>query len=149
MIKVFISDFWHVVLFPKDFQIRGSSTKLSKVVGMEYTLNEELLTFYSKIKKEYSLQLAIYSSGSLFKMPELQPFLTPIFDKGYSVSDIRFEKDNPDSFRFLAKQFNVQTSEMIFIDDTPDNLEAAVEAGVMTVHYRNNEQAIAEINDLL
>lgn len=149
MIKVLISDFWHVLLFPKDFKMRGSSSVVSKIVGMEYAVNEELLAFYSQVKKEHEVQLAVYSSGTLVKTPEFQPLLVPMFERIFSTADINYEKDNPESFRFLAKQFDVLPSEMIFVDDVENNLEAAREAGVITVHYRSNLQVIGEIEQIL
>lgn len=155
VIKVLISDFWHVLLFPKDFQTRGSSNIVSKLIDGyavffdKYFVNEELLKFYAEVKKKQELQLAIYSSGTLFKKPELQPLLTPVFDQTYSSIDIRFEKNNPESYRFLAKELKVKTSEILFVDDSPNNIEVAKEAGVVTVHYHDNGQVMSEISKTL
>ena len=39
--------------------------------------------------------------------------------------------------------------ECLFIDDTDVNCDTARELGMSAVHYRNNDQAIAEIRDAL
>lgn len=156
MIKVLLSDFWHVLLFPKSFKLRGDSKTVQRKLSQaeldfleKYFLNEEVLSFCAKIKKEYQLKCGIYSSGNMFKAPELQTFLTPVFNHNFSSLEIRFEKDNPDSFKYIAKEFAVLPSEILFIDDSPKNIGAALEAGVRAVLYQNNVQLQSEVQKLL
>ena len=41
------------------------------------------------------------------------------------------------------------TAECLFVDDVEDNCDAARELGMRAVHYRPNDQAIAELRELL
>ncbi len=157
MIKALVSDVWHVLFFPKDFEIRGHSDEIAqKIVGKNnpsffdtYFLNQELLDYFVSIKKQHQLKLALFSSGTMYKEPELQPLLSPIFDKVFSSSAIRYQKNDPASYRYLSEQLNVALSELLFVDDSLRNIEAAREAGGVAIHYHDNQQVMNAIDSVL
>jgi FMN phosphatase YigB (HAD superfamily) len=148
MVKVLLSDFSHVLVFPKDFSFRGS---LSKLVEDEdpYFINEELFSFYKKIKEEYSLQLFIYTSGSVYTHSKMQNFVFPLFEKVFTSSGIGFHKNNPEAYLYLAKTIGADPSEIIFVDDSTRNASAAREAGLHGVDYHDNAQTIQTITQIL
>lgn len=155
MIKLILSDFWHVLLFPKDFSSRGKASSLIKQTFLhastffdEYALNEDLLIFFSDLKKKYHIQLGIFSSGTLFRAAELDALLFPLFDEGISSSDIKFQKNDPVAYTFLAKKFSLLPSEVVFIDDSPHNIAAAKEAHVQAFHYHDNESIQRVVSEM-
>lgn len=155
--KFLLSDFWHVLLFPKGFKIRGSSEDVKRVYQEkgksaffdEYFLNEELLNFYSDITDQYKLRSGIFSSSTLFDSPELKPFLEPVFDVNFSSAKLRFEKNNPEAYSHIGSEVQVMPSQMIFIDDSSENIKAADFAGLHAIQYHDNEQMKKELSSLL
>ncbi|HEU4980410.1 MAG TPA: HAD family phosphatase [Solirubrobacterales bacterium] len=49
----------------------------------------------------------------------------------------------------LERLGGADPTECLFIDDTDVNCEAAAELGMTAVHYRHNDQAIAEVREVL
>ncbi len=58
-------------------------------------------------------------------------------------------KPDPRSYALVCARLNVRPGEMVFLDDTDLCVAGAREAGIHAVHYRDNIQAIEEIEDLL
>ena len=158
MIKVLLSDFSNVILFPNDQTYTGSLNKLiaqkgrpqaEDVFWQMYRINTELLDFYSKIKESHQLKAYIYTTGTVQNHPALKKYLTRIFDDIFSVVDIKKVKTDPESFRFLANKLDVVPAEVVFIDDSQTNVEAAKASGIHAIQYESNEQVKKEIMKLL
>lgn len=148
MIKVLISDFSKVILFPNDDAYQGSLDELFKSAYGKtthnffdlYAINQELLDIYLTVKRKYKLQACIFTTGTVQKHPELRPFLQPVFDQIFSVTDLRIEKTDPNAYIVLARELRVKPSEILFIDDQEANFQAAVDAGVNGIHFQSNDQ---------
>lgn len=157
MIKALVSDVWHVLFFPKDFEIRGHSDQIRQKIAKKdnpsffdtYFLNQELLDYFVSIKKQHQLKLALFSSGTMYKEPELQPLLLPIFESAFSSSEIHYQKSNPASYQYVAKQLGVTLSDLLFVDDSARNIDAAREAGGVAIHYHDNQQVMNAIDSVL
>lgn len=157
MIKAIISDVWHVLFFPKDFELRGHSDEVRAKIKnggtadffATYFINQELLDYLGHLKKEQHLTLALFSSGTMYKEPQLQPLLSPLFDHAYCSGEIGFQKSNPDSYQYLSEQLSTPLSAMLFIDDSMRNIEAAREAGINAIHYHHNDQVFKAVDEIL
>lgn len=155
--KVLLSDFSKVLIFPKDSSYTGTLNALFKdaVQGEKkdfwslYALNQELLDFYQKLIDQHQLVCAIWTSGTLQRSPELAEYLSPVFDHDYSVVDLKVAKSEPQAYKLLATELQVTPEEMIFIDDSLSNVEAAGEAGVSAIQFQNTNQAKVDLEKLL
>jgi epoxide hydrolase-like predicted phosphatase len=58
-------------------------------------------------------------------------------------------KPDPRIYALVCSRLNVRHDETVFLDDTDMCVAGAREAGIHAVHYRDNTQAIAEIEKLL
>ena len=58
-------------------------------------------------------------------------------------------KPDPRIYALISSRLNVDPGETVFLDDTYLCVAAAREAGIHAVHYRDNAQAIDEIEQLL
>lgn len=58
-------------------------------------------------------------------------------------------KPEPEIYRVTLERLNIPASQALFVDDVEMNCEAAREAGMAAVHFRDTEQAIAEIEAAL
>ena len=157
MFKVLLSDFSQVILFPKNSTYFGSLNSLfdkkKDAAGFSffdlYSLNNELLAFYKDLKKQHGLKLAIFTTGTVQNHPDLNPYLFPLFDQVFSAYEINRQKNDPESYSFLANELSVLPSEIIFIDDSMSNVRAAKEAGVEGIQFVSNEKIKSEVIKLL
>lgn len=156
MISTILSDFSWVIAFAKDVSYKDALNRLhfelTKEVGDYnfydyFKFNEELLDFYSSLKGKYSLN--ILTTGVLQNHPQVRKKLEPIFNNIFSTYDNELEKTNPESYLFLAKKLGKKPSEILFIDDKEEFINAATEAGLNTIQYKNNQDLFKKIKTFI
>lgn len=57
-----------------------------------------------------------------------------LFDKSFFSFDTHLSKPNPDFFTLILDRYNMKPEETLFIDDTPENILAAQQLGILTYH---------------
>ncbi len=73
-----------------------------------------------------------------------------IFEIVVDSAFVRMRKPEPGIYEFAVERLNgPPAQECLFIDDVDVNVEAAREIGMSAVHFRDNEQAIPEIEQAL
>ena len=155
MITAILSDFSRVLLFPKDTSYTGSLNELHRnLLEKEgynildyFALNTELLTFYKNIQDK--VDLYIFTSETIQDDPNVQPFITPLFKEVYSAQKLGLDKKDPTSYESIANDIGKSVDEIIFLDDSSTNVEAAKEAGMHALLYQTNSQAIEDVTKLL
>lgn len=155
MIKAILSDFSRVIVNVKDKNYKGSLNNLYRELAQKsdfsfddyYEFNDELLSYFQKIKKLYSLN--IFTSGSIQKdSSAIKARISPLFDTIFSSIDIGFAKTDPRGYFYLAKKLSLKSEEILFIDDQRVNIEAAKTAGLKTLLYESNETLFSDLQDL-
>lgn len=69
--------------------------------------------------------------------------------KGEIISgEVGYIKPEPEIYKLLLERFDLKPAETLFIDDSRDNILAAEEFGIKTIHYRSPEQLQREIKHL-
>lgn len=150
MITTLLFDFSRVLLFPKDKSYRGDLNPLHDELSKQpdynfldyFELNAQLISFLKGIKD--SCRLYIFTSGTIQDAPEIQPTLRDIFVKIYSAEGIGYSKKDPSSYRFIANELGIDPSEILFIDDTATNIEAA---GLETLLFVSTQETIDSIKE--
>jgi len=61
--------------------------------------------------------------------------LAPLFDEIIISSEIGYAKPSDESFRIAVATLDVPAEEILFIDDNPRNIEAALKNGIPALHY--------------
>ena len=156
MIKTLISDLSYVLLFPVDKTYDGKIntlyTETSGGINFKFIdffrLNTDLLEFYKSLKIK-GMKLYIFTEGSIQNDPEIKQKLDDVFVKGYSVDQVGFAKSDVESYRRLLQMIGIEPSQVMYVDDKAENIEAASEAGLQAILYKNNEEVIGEVNKLL
>lgn len=154
MIKTIVSDFSRVILFPKDTAYSGELNALHKDLTDQkdykifnyFYLNDELLSYYAKIKPRINIH--IFTTGTIQNTPEILKKLSLIVDKIFTVREIGFQKNNPESYVILAIKLKIKPEEILFIDDTYENIKSASLAGYKVIHYKSASQTIQKITEL-
>jgi FMN phosphatase YigB (HAD superfamily) len=155
MIKALITDVSKVLLFPKDKEYQGSLNALYKEKASLpnfaffdfFELNNELLEFYKSLKP--NLSIYILTSDAIQDAPELQPFWKDTIARIFSASQMNTHKSNPEAYKKVLSELNLQASEAIYIDDSEENLKASKEMGLTSILYQNNNQVILSIKDII
>jgi HAD superfamily hydrolase (TIGR01509 family) len=153
MIKALLFDFSRVLLFPKTEEpvesINGLHRKLSLNADYKFfdhfRLNEELMEVLQKLQSQYPL--FIFTSETVQEAPELAESLQ-IFQKIYSGLRMNLNKKDVASYKKIAADIGVIEKEIVFVDDSLVNIEAAREAGLEVIHYQNNSQLLNSLKIL-
>jgi len=143
MIKVLLFDLARVLLFPKDVDFVGElnkrHTELSQSSNYNFPqyfkLDDKALDYVKNLKDKY--RLFIFTSGTIQNVPEIKNALDEVFENIYSAYEIGLRKTDPNVYRFLAEEIGVKPSEILFIDDTKENTDAAIAAELNAVVYKN------------
>ena len=72
-----------------------------------------------------------------------------LFDLIVSSAEEGVRKPDPRIFRLLLERLGITPAESAFVDDAPENVEAARSLGIHAIHFRSTAQAIAELDALL
>ena len=151
MIKAVISDFSRVLLVPKDKSYSGGLNELHQKLAQQtdynplvyFELNLRLLDFYSSLKDTYSL--FVFTSETIQNAPEFRAYLEPVFDEMISALDLGVNKKDIQAYTKLVAKLNLKVDEVMYIDDSVDNVEAATQAGLKAILFKDNLEVIEKI----
>ncbi len=115
-----VIDAWNTII--KDFPI--SRLRLLQQLQLHYNLfllsntNSLHETFYNKLLME----TVSYPTIGVF------------FDKVYLSHRIGYRKPNPKAWEIILEENNLKASETLFLDDSPQHIEAAKKMGMQCIH---------------
>ena len=155
MIKAIVSDFSRVLLFPKDKNYRDSLNVLHKELSQKshynaldyFELDMDLLDFYKSLKDKAPVYL--FTSDTIKDAPEFQPYLQPVFAGILSAKKMNTDKKIPEAYTLVAAQIHLNPDEILYIDDAPENIQAAKIAGVNTFLYEDYEKLLNQVREAL
>lgn len=93
------------------------------------------LDFFNKIKSTYKTAIATSSNFELFSIADAELGLHKLFDNHiYFLKDVNnVSKPAPDIYLYAAKQLETEPSECLVIEDAPNGIKAAKNAGMECV----------------
>jgi putative hydrolase of the HAD superfamily len=65
------------------------------------------------------------------------PFAS-LFEQVFLSHEIKQRKPHPETFIWVCSQLKVQPEKVLFIDDSPQHVEGAKEAGLQPFYYQND-----------
>lgn len=122
---------------------------LMKENHSKYHLNDELIDIIKDLKnKDY--KIALLSNNSI-KLKEIliQDGISDLFDVVVISAEVGCQKPQPEIFDILFKKLELESNEVIFIDDTSKSLEGSDKIGYIPVLYRDNKSFKLELSNLL
>lgn len=151
MIKALVTDFSRVLLFPKNKSYSGSLNSLHRDLSTQpnyklldtFELNLELLEYYKSLAERFDLY--VFTSEGIQDSPELQPFTKPVFKEIFSAMNMGVDKKDKNAYRALCAALGLESPEIIYIDDSKTNIDAAKEAGLQTILFKDNENLKTEL----
>lgn len=145
-IKAVVFDFSRVILFAKDLSYTGDLNPLNRELLAKdpdyqfldyFVLNKELLDYLGRIK---SKRLIIFTSGIVQDAPVIQSDINRVFEAVYSAEKMGISKKEPGGYLHLCQEIGQEPHEVLFIDDSQVNVDAASKAGLHAVMYTDNIQ---------
>lgn len=112
---------------------------------------EHRLEFLKRLSKEGKYQLILLSNTNdihIDWVKENVPFFKEFqdcFDAFYLSQEINFRKPDASIYEFVIKTHDLKPEETLFIDDTPENTDAAADLGI---HTWNIDPANEDVVDL-
>lgn len=155
MIKTLLFDFSRVLLLPKDQTYKGELNVLHKDLSAapEYSfaqhffLNEPLIEYLQTLQKEKDLY--IFTSGSIQNVDEIKVKLDPVFKEVFSAQELGISKKDPEAYLKVISLIIAKPEEVLFIDDSPENVGAAQRAGLHSFQYTNFEEFSSQIQKII
>ena len=153
MVTTIISDFGQVILLPKDPKYTGELNPLHRRLSRQpdydiqdhFRLDYDVLRYFYGFKGKFGLY--IYTSGTMHEDIGVKPQLEPIFDGIISAEQCSHSKRNPACYLALSAMLGGEPENMVFIDDSAANIEAARSANFRTVQYRHSlEQLMHDVD---
>jgi len=112
-------------------------------------LDKDLLEYARNLKEVYPIGLLSNAwNGARDFLIRKYGFLD-IFDVSVFSAEVKMAKPDPSIYQWILNAMHVTAGETIFVDDFIENIEAAQDLGFKTVHFKQTEQAILEIETIL
>jgi len=113
--------------------------------------NEPMLEFLAE-QRGRGLRLALCTNNVREWEPLWRPMLREIDELFEVIVDSGFvgtRKPEPEIYRIVLGRLGVEGPACVFVDDLQVNCAAATEVGMHAVHFRETDDAIAEVRALL
>ena len=108
------------------------------VIDKIYEIRERNLL--RELKKEYPNINIIIATNHISYIKEFikRNFEEEYLDSLFISADLNRIKPNSDFYEVLLKDMKVKPEELLFLDDSLENIEGAIELGINTIHIEKN-----------
>jgi HAD superfamily hydrolase (TIGR01549 family) len=146
--KTLVCDFARVLLLPKnqhfvgsvDTQVENNQTSF----WSQFEWNEELIECIASLQ---GIKKYVFTSGTSYQVPEIHTRLLTIFEKVFTTTEIDYLKSNPNAFVVLSYKLGVEAKDILFIDDSLENVLAARQAGCEAIHFKKTSDVVSAIRN--
>jgi putative hydrolase of the HAD superfamily len=113
------------------------------------SLDRQLVSFIDGLRGHYTTALLSNAWDDLRPLLENLWKIDGIFDHIFISAEMKTYKPEPKIFQMVINSLGKEPSEMVFVDDFPENITAAREAGLNAIHFHSREQTLAELAEFL
>jgi putative hydrolase of the HAD superfamily len=113
------------------------------------TANSELIEFARGLRPRYRTGILSNSAVGAREREQAAYGFEDLVDEIVYSHEVGMSKPDPRIYALVCERLGVGPSETVFIDDTDMCVTGAREAGIHAICYRDNDQAIEEIEKLL
>jgi epoxide hydrolase-like predicted phosphatase len=111
--------------------------------------NTELIEYARRLRPRYRTGILSNSFVGAREREQAAYGFEDLVDEIVYSHEVGLAKPDPRIYALVCARLEVQAREMIFLDDADQAVAGAREAGMHAVRYRDNAQAIEEIEKLL
>ena len=129
--------------------VKGDDKKLREEVLRRLKLRPEMMEVVKKIKSSGFI-VAILSDQTnwLDDLNQRTPFYQH-FDHVFNSFYLKKTKRDPSLFRDICVQLGLKPEEILFVDDSPDNIKRAASEGLKTIHFKGVSEFEKEIQKFI
>lgn len=129
--------------------VTGDDKKLREEVLKRLKLRPEMMEVVKKIKSSGFI-VAILSDQTnwLDDLNQRTPFYQH-FDHVFNSFYLKKTKRDPSLFRDICVQLGLKPEEILFVDDSPDNIKRAASEGLKTIHFKGVSEFEKEIQKFI
>jgi putative hydrolase of the HAD superfamily len=113
------------------------------------TANTELIEYARGLRPRYRTGILSNSFVGAREREQAAYGFEDLVDEIVYSHECGISKPDPASYALICAQLGVEPDRTVFLDDLETNVTGARQAGLHAVLYRDNAQAIGEIEDLL
>ena len=125
-------------------QIRETFERMGETIRV-YSYTKSWLTYFKK--RGYKLYILSNFSKPLFDRCQKEMKFLDFMDGGYMSWQIHCLKPDPKIYQKLIKDFDIEPSKAVFIDDLLDNVAEARAQGLHAVHFTGRKSAMRQLAD--
>jgi putative hydrolase of the HAD superfamily len=111
--------------------------------------NEELIAYFRALRPRYRTAILTNSFVGAREHEEERYGFTSMVDVAIYTHEEGFRKPDPRIYTIAAERIGFPPSEIVFLDDRLENIDAARTCGFQPILFTNTPQAIADIEALL
>ena len=112
-------------------------------------LDTALVDYVRTLRQRYRTALLSNAWGGLRYFLVERWRIADAFDHLIISAEVGLKKPDPRIFRLTLARVGVDPQEAVFLDDSWKNVQAARRLGMHAIRFRDPEQALAELNQLL
>lgn len=98
-----------------------------------------------KLKQNYKVILLSNNNEVAYKALEKDLGLGNLFDEAIVSSAVGIKKPDKAIFNYVLKKFNIMPKNLIFIDDSMDNVKSAQSLGARGLHFVSPEKLVTDL----
>lgn len=126
--------------------IKKNKHKTSNLLKFKYSINLQLIEFIKTIKVS-GCKVGMISNIDRGWLKKTVPSrVLQLFETIVISGDVKLYKPQPEIFKLTLNKLKVLPSEMLFIDDSNENIISADNLGIHTIHFTNNKQLKSGLN---
>lgn len=112
-------------------------------------VDQDLVNFIRSLRPTYKTGLISNAWSDLRDAMECQWFIADAFDEIVISAEVGIVKPNPGIYQLALQRLQIKAQETIFIDDFPENIVGAEEAGMQGILFKHPEQVLSDLQSIL
>lgn len=112
-------------------------------------LDLDLVDYLRSLRRRYRTALLSNAWDDLRQVIQERWRIADAFDEITISAEVGLAKPDPRIYTLTLSRLLTLPSEAVFVDDFLENVEAAREIGMLTVHFQSREQALNELKRML
>jgi epoxide hydrolase-like predicted phosphatase len=146
--KISEDEMWNQ--FAIDLRIRPElMRRIRRAFMSKRRVNQRLADYLASLKPRYTTAI-LSNAGSDARRLFTEVFhFHKIVDEMIISAEERVAKPDRRIYEIAIGKLGIEPQEAVFVDDFPENIEAANEYGINGVLFEDNQQVISDVNQLL
>ena len=112
-------------------------------------VDKGLITFIQKLKGPFKTGMITNAWPDIRHWIVNEWQIADAFDHILISAEVGMVKPNAEIYTLSLQMLDVQPEQAVFIDDFVENIEGAKAVGMHAIHFRDREEVIAELKEIL